>query len=77
MTSGRFASASTVLRGVRANRKMAEILWPRRETRRPTEKTNLGLYLREKLIYSTDLGFNVPPDAVKRHLDLSVELAYR
>jgi len=39
---------------VRANRKMAEILWPRRETRRQTEKTNLGLYLREKLIYSTN-----------------------
>ena len=47
-------SASTVLRGVRANRKMVEILWHRRETRRQTEKTNLGLYSREKLIYSTN-----------------------
>ena len=54
-------SASTVLRGVRANRKMVEILWHRRETRRQTEKTNLGLYLREKLIYSTNLLTTVPP----------------
>ena len=46
-------SASTVLRGVSANRRMVEILWPRRETRRQTEKTNLDLYLRKKLIYST------------------------
>ncbi len=54
MTSGRFASASTVLRGVSANCKMVELLWWRRwETRRQTEKTNLGLHLQKKLIYST------------------------
>ncbi len=46
------SSASTVLRGVSDNREMVEILWHRRETRRQTEKTNIDLYLREKLIYS-------------------------
>jgi hypothetical protein len=47
-------SASTVLRGVSDNRHMVEILWHRRETRRQTEKTNLDLYSRKRLIYSTN-----------------------
>jgi hypothetical protein len=47
-------SASTVLRGVSDNRHMVEILWHRRETWRQTEKTNLDLYSRKRLIYSTN-----------------------
>ena len=35
------------------NCEIVETVWRRRETKRQTEKTNLGLYLWEKLIYST------------------------
>lgn len=40
-------SASTVLRGAGNNRRVVEILWHRRETRRTTEKTKIDLSLRK------------------------------
>ena len=51
--AGSLPYASTVLGGPGDNWCMVEIRWHRRETRRPTENTNIDLQHREEPGYST------------------------